>query len=289
MGMLSADTRGTVSGHPALLRGALTAVGVSLVTALISVLGARQSSPSAGVLAQALLEDLIAANRILAQEGIVDGFGHVSVRHDRHPGRFVMARSLAPALVTAADLIEYNLDATPVGAEARAQYSERAIHAEIYRARPDVRAVVHDHSPAVVPFTVSQTPLRAVYHMAGFIGSGLPVFEIRAVAGMTEMLVNNAQRGRALARTLGDRPAVLMRGHGVAVVGSSLPIAVGRSIYLELNARIQAQAIALGGVVTYLDPEETRKILESGENRGYDRAWEGWKAKAMPSRVGAVP
>lgn len=261
------------------------AVAVLAVALVATATRAQQPPLSAGPLDAALVEDLVAANRILAQEGIVDGFGHVSVRHPRDRTHFVMARALAPALVTAADLVEYDLSGVPVNLNGRAQYSERFIHAEIYRARQDVLSVVHDHSPAVVPFTVSPTPLRSVYHMAGFIGPGLPLFEIRDVAGMTEMLVGNADRGRALAQKLGDRPAVLMRGHGVAVVGPSLPIAIGRSIYLELNARIQAQALALGGTVTYLTPEESQKIMESGENRGYDRAWEAWKARAMRTLV----
>lgn len=256
-------------------------VAATVVLPATRPIEAQQPPASAGLANLALIEDLIAANRILAQEGIVDGFGHVSVRHNRDRNHFLMARSLAPALVTAGDLLEYDLDGHAVNLNGRDQYSERFIHAEIYKARPDVVAVVHDHSPAVVPYTVSSRPLRAVYHMAAFIGDGLPLFDIRDVAGMSEMLVNNADRGRALARALADRPAVLMRGHGVAVVGSSLPIAIGRSIYLELNARVQSQAIAIGGSVTYLAPEESRKIMEAGENRGYDRAWEAWKKKSQ--------
>lgn len=254
----------------------------SLVAYLMLLPAHAQRPPkSAGSVDPALIEDLIAANRILAQEGIVDGFGHVSIRHNRDKTRFLMARAIAPALVTAADLIEYDLDGNGVNLNGRSEYSERYIHAEIYRARLDVNAVVHDHSPAVVPFTVSKTPLRAVYHMAAFIGDGLPLFDIREAAGMTDMLVSNPERGRALIRTLGDRPAVLMRGHGVAVVGPTLPIAVGRSIYLELNARIQSQALALGTEVTYLHSEESKKLLEAGEHRGYDRAWEAWRRRAM--------
>jgi HCOMODA/2-hydroxy-3-carboxy-muconic semialdehyde decarboxylase len=230
-----------------------------------------------------LIEDLIVANRVLAQEGLVDAFGHVSVRHDRSPNRYLLSRSMAPALVSENDLIEYDLDSNPVNAGGRAQYSERFIHGEIYKARPDVRAIVHNHSPSVVLFGVSSVPLRAVYHMSAFIGDGLPVFEIRQAAGMTEMLVSNPDRGRALAGSLGSKPAVLMRGHGVAVVGPSVPFAVGRSYYLELNAGIQAQAISLGGEVKYLDPEEIRKVLEAGENRSYERPWELWKQQVLQS------
>jgi HCOMODA/2-hydroxy-3-carboxy-muconic semialdehyde decarboxylase len=252
------------------------------LAALFSLPAFAQSGPvSAGPADSKLVEDLIAANRILAAQGIVDAFGHVSVRHDKDPNRFLLSRSLAPELVTADDIIEYDLDSNAVNLNGRSQYSERYIHGEIYKARPDVMAVVHNHSPSVVPFGVSSVPIQAVYHMAAFVGQGLPIFDIREAAGMTEMLVNNSQRGSALARDLGDRPAVLMRGHGVAVVGPGLPFAVGRSIYLEINAAIQLQAIGLGGSVTYLDPEETRLVLEAGENLSYQRPWELWRRDAL--------
>jgi ribulose-5-phosphate 4-epimerase/fuculose-1-phosphate aldolase len=242
----------------------------------------RQQPPSsAGAADPSLLQDLVIANRILAEEGVLDAFGHVSVRHNRDPNRFLISRSVAPALVGEEDFIEYDLDSNAVNARGRAQYSERFIHGEIYKARKDVNAVVHSHSPSVIPFGVSSVPMRPVYHMAAFIGDGLPTFDIRKAAGMTDMLVSNADRGRALAQALADKPAVLMRGHGVAVVGAGLPYAVGRSIYLEVNARIQTQAIGLGGRVTYIDPEEAKKVLEAGENRGYERAWELWKRKVM--------
>ena len=240
-----------------------------------------QTPSSAGAADPTLIEDLVAANRILAMHGIVDAFGHVSVRHNRNRERFLLSRSLAPDLVTADDLIEYDLDSNPVNANGRSQYSERFIHGEIYKARPDVNAVVHNHAASLIPFGVSTVPMRPIYHMAGFIGEGLPVFEIRKAAGMTNMLVSDADLGRALAAALAGGPAVLMRGHGVAVVGPALPFAVGRSIYLEANARIQLQAIGLGGDVTYLSAEETREILEAGENRGYERPWELWKRQAL--------
>src|SRR5262249_941693 len=163
----------------------------------------------------------------------LDGFGHVSVRHDRDPNRFLMSRSLAPELVTAADIIEFDLNCNPVNAQGRTLYQERFIHGEIYRARPDVKAVVHTHTPSLIPFGVSSTSLRPVYHMAGFIGDRVPVFDIRKTAGMTDMLVSDSARGKALAQALGNKTAILMRGHGVAVVGATIPIAVGRSIYLD--------------------------------------------------------
>lgn len=238
---------------------------------------AEQTPASAGEVDPGLLKDLVAASRILAHHGIVDAFGHVSVRHNRDPNRYLLARSLAPALVTAGDIVEYDLDSNPVNLNGRGQFSERFIHGEIYKARPDVGAVVHNHSPTVVAFSISSRPLRAVYHMPAFMIDALKVFDIREAMGMTDVLVRDADRGRALVQVLGNEPAVLMRGHGVAVVGDSLPLAVGRSVYLELNARIQSQAIGLGGDITYLDPEEARLLMEGGEHRGYARAWELWK------------
>jgi HCOMODA/2-hydroxy-3-carboxy-muconic semialdehyde decarboxylase len=243
---------------------------------------ARQElPPSAGTADRTLLEDLVAAYHILAEQGVLDAFGHVSVRHDRDPNRYLLSRSVAPALVNEEDFIEYDLDSNPVNARGRSQFIERFIHGQIYKVRKDVNAVVHSHSPSVVPFGVSTVPLRPVYHMAAFIGEGLPTFDIRKAAGMTDMLVSNPDRGHALAETLASHPAVLMRGHGVVVVGASLPFAVGRSVYLELNARVQTQAIALGGRITYLDPEEAKNVLNAGENGGYQRAWELWKRNVM--------
>ena len=255
---------------------------VSVIAPPSIALRAAQTTSTPAVRADPkLIADLVAANRILADEKIFDAFGHVSARDSRNPNRYYLARSLAPALVTAADILEFDLDSNAAGAKGTALYLERFIHGEIYKARPDVMAIVHDHSPALIPFGVSSVPLRPMSQLAGFIGDGVPVFDIRAAAGMTDMLVSNPDRGRALAKSLGARAAVLMRGHGVTVVGASLPIAVGRSIYLDRNAALQAQAIALGGTITYLDPEEARQVIASGENGGYSRAWELWKSKAM--------
>ena len=254
---------------------------IAAIAASLIVLPAVQGRTPAPAADPALIADLVAANRILADEKIFDAFGHVSARDGRNPGRYYLARSLAPALVTAADILEFDLDSNAAGAKGASLYLERFIHGEIYKARPDVMAIVHNHSPALIPFGVSSVPLRPMSQLAGFIGDGVPVFDIRTAAGMTDMLVSNPDRGRALAKSLGARAAVLMRGHGVTVAGASLPIAVGRSIYLERNAVLQAQAMALGGDVTYLDPEEARQVMASGENGGYLRAWELWKNKAM--------
>jgi ribulose-5-phosphate 4-epimerase/fuculose-1-phosphate aldolase len=228
-----------------------------------------------------LLDDLVSANRILAYHGIVDGFGHVSVRHDRNPGRYLLSRSLAPDLVTAGDVMEFDLDSVAIDGKGRAGYSERFIHGEVYRARPDVNAVVHCHAAALIPFGVSTVALRPVSHMAAFLPERVPVFDIREGSGVTDMLVSDGVKARNLARALGSAPAVLMRGHGAVVVGSSLPIVVGRSIYLEMNARTQAQAMALGGPVAYLDPGEASSILAAGENGGYQRAWDLWKRQVV--------
>jgi HCOMODA/2-hydroxy-3-carboxy-muconic semialdehyde decarboxylase len=228
---------------------------------------------------QALIDDLVTANHILASEGILDGYGHVSVRDPANPNHYFLSRSLAPGLVTAADIVEYDLDSNPIG-DTRLSYRERFIHGEIYKARPDVMAIVHDHSPAVIPFSVSSVPLRAVAHMAAFIGEGIPVFEIRDVDGMTDMLVSNQKRGQALAKVLGDHPAALLRGHGAVVVGATVKEVVGRAYYLDLNARLQEQAMLLGGKVTYFEPEEAKKTAPQD---GYVRAWDVWKQKAAIS------
>src|SRR5712691_7386943 len=228
---------------------------------MIARVANAQSAPaSAGPVDPALIDDLVAANRILVDQGVLDGYGHVSVRHPADPQRYLMSRSIAPELVTAADVMEYDLDSNPVDARGRATYLERFIHGEVYRARPDVKAVVHDHSPSVIPFGVSTAPLRPLYHMSAFLGGGVPVFDIKTAAGeSTDMLVRNPALGRALAQTLGARPVALMRGHGAVVVGPSVQVAVFRSIYTEMNAKLQAQAMALGGPVTYLDPDEAKK------------------------------
>ena len=233
--------------------------------------------PWVGPASPQLVEDLVAAYRVLAQQGVVDGYGHVSARHDRGLDRYLMSRSLAPELVTADDLVEFDLNSNPVDARGRALYSERFIHGEIYKARPDVKVIVHHHSPGVIPFSVTGIPLRPIYHMASFLWEGVPVYEIRTVDGMTNMLVDNPRRGSALAQTLGSKPALLMRGHGAAVVGSTFALAVGRSIYMEINARLQAQAMALGGKITFIEPDEGRKATLDE----YRRGWEMWKRKAM--------
>jgi ribulose-5-phosphate 4-epimerase/fuculose-1-phosphate aldolase len=253
---------------------------VTAATLLVSRRAAAQAPASAGPVDPALVDDLVAANHILVDQGVVDGYGHVSVRHPADPQRYLMSRSIAPELVTAADVMEYDLDSSAVDARGRTGYLERFIHGEIYRARPDVKAVVHDHSPSVIPFGVSAAPLRPLYHMSAFLGGGVPVFDIRkAAGGPSDMLVRNSALGRALAQALGGRPVALMRGHGAVVVGTSLPVVVFRSVYTEVNARLQAQAMALGTPVTYLDDEEARRA-ESSIAGTIERPWQLWRKKA---------
>ncbi|HUK59562.1 MAG TPA: class II aldolase/adducin family protein [Stellaceae bacterium] len=227
-----------------------------------------------------LIADLVAANRILFSEGVLDGFGHVSVRDPSNARRFWLARSMAAGLVEARDIMEFDLDGAPVSAKGRAVFLERFIHGEILRARPDVQAVVHSHSPNLVPFGATSVKLKPLYHMTGFLGEGVPVFEIRKVAGSaTNLLITDNRLGKALARTLDDKPAALMRGHGSVVVGQSLQQAVYRAIYMELNARLQSEAMRLGRV-TYLTPEEARAGAAVND-RMLHRPWELWKRKAM--------
>jgi HCOMODA/2-hydroxy-3-carboxy-muconic semialdehyde decarboxylase len=254
--------------------------------ALVSLAGVRavraQTAPAtAGPADPKLIEDLVAANRVLVDQGVVDGYGHVSVRHDKAADRYLMSRSLAPELVTAADIMEYDLDSVPVDPRGRAMYLERFIHGEIYRVRPDVRAIVHNHSPSVIPFGVTGAPLRPLYHMSAFLWPGVPIFEIRSAGGpATDMLIRDPALGQALARALGGGPVVLMRGHGAVVVAGSIPEAVFRSVYTEVNARLQAQAMALGGSVAYLDPEEAKRAQASLAGT-IGRPWELWKKKAL--------
>jgi ribulose-5-phosphate 4-epimerase/fuculose-1-phosphate aldolase len=230
----------------------------------------------------ALIEDLVAANRILYDQGVVDGFGHVSARHDKNPEHFLLARSMAPGLVTTADIMEFDRDGNATDPKGRAVYLERFIHSEIYKAQPAVKAVVHSHSPAVIPFGVTSVKLRPVFHLSSFLASGAPVFEIREAGGAaTDMLIRTPELGAALARTLGAAPVALMRGHGDVVVAPSLQESVFRAIYTEVNARLEAEALRLGqGQVVFLNDEEAAEATAT--NAGVlMRAWDLWKARAL--------
>jgi HCOMODA/2-hydroxy-3-carboxy-muconic semialdehyde decarboxylase len=244
-------------------------------------MAAQVPPSSAGPADPALIEDLIAANRILFDQGVLDGSGHVSVRHPRNPDRFLLSRSVAPALTKIDDIIEYDLDCTPIEPRGRTSFIERFIHGEIYKVRRDVNAVVHSHSPTVIPFGVTKGPMKAIFHSAGFLAYGVPVFEIRDHGGMTDMLVRDNALGKALADTLGDKPVALLRGHGNVVVGPDVRIATHRAVYTEVNARLLATAIGLGGPITYLDPEEYRKLEGGGARIAAARAWDLWKHKVM--------
>ena len=251
--------------------GALVAVAVQ----------AQAPAPaSAGPADPALLDDLVAANHILYDQGVVDGFGHVSARHDKDPNRYLMSRSMAPALVTIDDILEYDLDSNPIDQRGRAVYLERFIHGEIYKLRPDVRAIVHSHSPAVIPYADVKVGLRPMNHIAGFLGGGVPVFEIRDVAGpASNMLVSSPAIGHALAVVLGPHPVALMRGHGSVAAAQSVRHVVFRAIYTEVNARMESEALRLGEP-TFLNDDEAKAAMQTND-RLVDRPWELWKQRAM--------
>ena len=227
------------------------------------------------------IADLVIANHIIADQGVVDGFGHVSVRSVKNPNHYFISRSRAPALVTADDIMEYDLDDNPIDARGRASYLERFIHSEIYKVRPDVQAVIHSHSAAVIPFGVSDVPLKPISHMGGFLIRAVPVFEIRETGGNeTDMLIRSKALGAALAKSLGAGSVALMRGHGDVVVGQSLKTAVFHAIYTEQNARLQSEALRLGGKITYLNEVEAAKIGAQNEAL-VERPWEIWKNQAI--------
>jgi ribulose-5-phosphate 4-epimerase/fuculose-1-phosphate aldolase len=230
----------------------------------------------------AFLEDIVVGSRILADFGVLDGFGHVSARHPTNPNHFLMSRSLAPALVTADDIMEFDLDGNPVDARGRNVFLERFIHGEIYRARADVMSVVHTHSSGVIPFSVSKVPLRAMFHNPSFLAAGVPVWDIRKEFGETNMLVSTSAIGKSLAETLGDKPVVLMRGHGDVAVGPSVKAAVFRAYYTDVNAKLQAQAMALGGEINYLTPGEGEKA-DKTNLAVIDRIWNLWRMKILPT------
>ena len=231
-----------------------------------------------------LIADLVTANHILFDQGVVDGFGHVSVRHDKRPDRFLLARNMAPGNVAAEDILEFTLDGDAVDAGGRRVYLERFIHGEIYRKRPDVTAVVHSHSHSIVPLSVVKSvTLKAVFHMAGFIGQSAPNFEIRDVGGdATDLLIRSPALGRALAQCFEHSDIAVMRGHGSTLVAPSIPLAVYRAVYAELNARYQLEATKLGEV-TFLTEAESRACVANVEAQ-VQRPWDLWKAQAIAKR-----
>ena len=220
------------------------------------------------------LQDLVIAYRLLAEQGIIDAYGHISIRSPDSPHRFWMARSVAPELVTQADMMEFDMESEPVDAQGHSPVNERFIHGEVYKARPEVMAVVHNHSPSVIPFSCTDTSLRPIFHLSAFVGLGVPNWEIREAREGSDMLVRDTYLGASLARKLGRHPAALLRGHGAVVVGESLPVAVGRSVYLEQNARLQFQAEVLAGArgaITFMDDKEVAAQVAWQE---YGRFWQ---------------
>lgn len=227
-----------------------------------------------------LLDDLALANHILVNEGVLDGFGHISVRHPNKPDRFFIARSMAPALVEAQDIVEVDLDGNVHDPQGRRTYVERFIHSAIYKARPDVMSVVHSHSPAVIPFGVTGARLRPICHMSGFLGAVTPVYDIRHSAGeSTDLLISNQALGESLATVLGQSNVALMRGHGSVTVGNAIQQAVFRAIYTESNARLQSEASRLGEI-NFLTEAEAKATSDMNDLH-LDRPWEMWKRNAL--------
>jgi HCOMODA/2-hydroxy-3-carboxy-muconic semialdehyde decarboxylase len=226
------------------------------------------------------IEDLAAASRILAMQGVVDGFGHVSMRHPGNPKRYLMARSLSPALVKPEDIIEYDLDSNALNANGRGSFLERFIHGEIYKARPDIGSVVHSHSPSVIPFGLVGVPMQAMFHNAAFIAAGVPVFDIAQKFGATDMLVGDIPKGVALTEVMGKHDIVVMRAHGAVACGPTLQTAVFRAVYTEVNARIQhwTQALRGGQSMAALNPEEGRLADQVNQTAGM-RAWHLWRSQ----------
>ena len=230
---------------------------------------------SIAVSAPAILEKLAIANRILYDQGVVDGFGHISVRHAQSPDHFLLSCNRAPGLVTAADILTYDFNGDLVIPSDKRSYLERFIHAEIYRSRPDVMSVVHSHSQSVIPFGATGQRLRPIFHMSGFLGAGSALFEIRDAGGNTDMLIRDMGLGKALAKSLGQHNCVLMRGHGSTTVGPSIEVAVYRAIYAEVNAKLQIQAAALGPI-NFLNEEEAALAAATTEGQVV-RAWDLWR------------
>jgi HCOMODA/2-hydroxy-3-carboxy-muconic semialdehyde decarboxylase len=256
----------------------ILAIAAAVVAGLIPA-AAQEAPASAGPAPAALIEDLVVANRILSDRGILDAFGHISVRHPENPARYLMARAIAPGIVTAADIMEFDLDSNPVDRRGRSMFIERFIHGEVYKVRPDVDSAIHTHSMGVIPFSITKTPLRPVIHNASFLHVGVPVWEIREAAGVTNMLVRSAALGKSLAAALGNRPVALMRGHGNVVVGPNVRIATSRAVFTDENARMQAVALSFGGPVNYISAEEGA-LRDKNPSDGA-RSWDLWKAQAL--------
>lgn len=264
-------------------------VALVVVVALAGGAAYRKLGAAPGPANKTLVEDLVAANHVLANEiAVLDAYGHVSVRDPRNPNHYYLSRAISAGMVTAADIVEYDLDSKPVEAARSDGYLERFIHGEIYKARPDVMAVIHAHSPDLIAFAASSVPLRNMIHTGAFINDGIPIFDVRKFGGTADdMLIRNPTLGRSLATVLGNKTAVLMFGHGVVVTGPSLATAVSNAYFLNMNARIEEQAIRLGGTVSYLErepgvrPSVDRTPAGAAAN---NRAWEYWKHRVTSTK-----
>ncbi len=263
LGTLSAQTRGTAPPSAA---------------------PPRATAPAAPLAERALVADLVSANRVLAHEiRVLDAYGHISVRSATNPNRYYLSRAISAGMVTAADIVEYDLDSARVGGSTGDGYLERFIHGEVYKARPDVVAVIHGHSPEMIAFGASGVPLRNMIHTGSFINDGVPVWDIRKFGGTADdMLIRNPALGKALATALERKTAMILFGHGVVITGTSLATTVSNSYFLNMNARVQMDALRLGGgSVSYLERAPGAKAPEAtpagaGAN---NRAWEYWKRR----------
>jgi HCOMODA/2-hydroxy-3-carboxy-muconic semialdehyde decarboxylase len=240
--------------------------------------------------ASAALSELVIANRVIAHLKLVDSFGHITIRNPENPQRFFISRARAPGLVTKEDILEFNLDSTPIDLRGLRPYSERFIHGCLYNARPDVMAICHNHAHELLPLAITKTVMRPALHSASVIGRKVPVWDIRDHFGDTNMLVTTNEMGDSLARTVGRGKAALMRGHGSVIVGNSLQDAIFTTFYLRLNAEVLIKAMSMGEKITYLSPGEVdRSGALHSEESAQGRAWEDWCLQAgveKPSKIG---
>ena len=247
---------------------------VVFATALTNAFAQIQASSDGKV--RAAITELVAANHVLARLNLVDAFGHITVRDPSNPGHYLMARAIAPAVVTAQDIMEFDLDSNAIDAGAGSPSFERFIHGEIYKLRPDVNAVVHTHSPNIIPFSVSKTPLKPILHTGAFLVPAVPIYDPRATVGPSNLLIADQKLGNALAEALGSNTVVLIRGHGDAVVAPTIGLAVYRAYFTDLSAKLLLQARLLDGPIKFLEADEAAKANDL-RNNGYIRQWDLWK------------